>query len=592
MYGMRGGMPGSPGPGGFGMRGGMPGPGRPGGGAPPVGEGGGPGGPGGFGGFGGTGVDAIDDAPFYVVAVIEVQPHNKAQMAAFKKGSTGLLFAHPSWGKALLQHKTYFYEAVPLETNTGGVLPSVSRTFELRYDQIMKGKPTTDDGLKLARWALEHGLVDDFVKVMDKVAETDKANPSVAAFLKVKADLAKPLSGEDAAGAWKDKLIDGYKITQTNEHHFALLHNSASDAVTEVKPQLDRLEKTFKGFYYWWALKGYTLPIPAKRQVAILTDPTKNEDFRKLKKHLTATPVMADSFFARREGLSVFAGKRADDSYVTLEKVSKPERDKGYIFNELLKGVTNPPRGAPKGTPLERTHLARTYALLLRALEHEWEATGISHEASRQLLYASGLLPHNVNAPEWLLFGVGSFFEKPLQSPYGGPGAPNSYYLPRFKEYLKANKYGANNYEALVKVVTDAGFRAKPVTGEPAERLQRQARAAAWSLYYFLAHQEMAKLQRYFKELAKMPRDVELDEKVLLQTFARSFDCVNPDKSVNTDQLTNLAARWISFINLQAIEADAVHKKIRDYHQEIVKARTTGAPGAGAPGRPGGGGIQ
>ena len=39
---------------------------------------------------------------------------------------------------------------------------------------------------------------------------------------------------------------------------------------------------------------------------------------------------------------------------------------------------------------------------------------------------ASGLLPRNVAVPEWLLFGMGSFFETPLQSPWAGIGAPSA----------------------------------------------------------------------------------------------------------------------------------------------------------------------
>src|SRR5262249_55329923 len=220
--------------------------------------------------------------------------------------------------------------------------------------------------------------------------------------------------------------------------------------------------------YYWWALRGVSLPMPAERQVAVVTE--KNDDFRRLKKHLTAGSVVADSFFARREGLSVFAGKRTDDPYQTLEKVSRPEWDKGYVRSEIIKSAAlGVKRGVPKGQAVDETVSARTYAILLKALEEEWEATSISHEASRQLVYSTGLLPRKVHVPEWAQFGVGSFFERPLQSPWGGPGAPNPYWLPRFKEYLKAKKYGPTDYAALVSVVTDAGFRGQPeaVTPQP-----------------------------------------------------------------------------------------------------------------------------
>src|SRR6185437_3746673 len=77
---------------------------------------------------------------------------------------------------------------------------------------------------------------------------------------------------------------------------------------------------------------------------------------------------------------------------------------------------------------------AQMLSLMLKALEQEAELATVSHEVSRQLLFASGLLPRNVAVPEWALFGVGSFFETPLQSPWPTIGAPSPYYLPRWRE--------------------------------------------------------------------------------------------------------------------------------------------------------------
>ena len=105
--------------------------------------------------------------------------------------------------------------------------------------------------------------------------------------------------------------------------------------------------------------------------------------------------------------------------------------------------------------------------MLMKALEDEWEATAMSNEVARQLMFASKLVPTNVTIPEWVQFGMGSFFETPLQSPFGGPGSASPYWLPRFKEYIdpKAKKYGATPLETMLGVVTDAHFRAKPQAG-------------------------------------------------------------------------------------------------------------------------------
>ena len=55
-----------------------------------------------------------------------------------------------------------------------------------------------------------------------------------------------------------------------------------------------------------------------------------------------------------------------------------------------------------------------------------------------------------------------------------------------------------------------------------------------------------AGLRNYFKELSKMPRDIELDGKVLLLCFARAFNCVKADRTIDMEALHVLANRWHS----------------------------------------------
>src|SRR5262249_55092917 len=153
-----------------------------------------------------------------------------------------------------------------------------------------KEKPSAEEAVKLARWALEHGLTEECAQVMDKLAETDSSHTAVVAYRKIKADLARAVDRENVAGKW-DKALPGYKGSQNDNQRFALVHPGA---VAAARPYLDRLERSFKTYYYWWALRGLTLPVPAQRQVAVLA--ASREDFGKLKKNLSASPVLADSF--------------------------------------------------------------------------------------------------------------------------------------------------------------------------------------------------------------------------------------------------------------------------------------------------------
>src|SRR5207253_9485543 len=123
------------------------------------------------------------------------------------------------------------------------------------------------------------------------------------------------------------------------------------------------------------------------------------------------------------ENLSIFSARRLDEGYDALVKLSDPLWAGGYNRDEVLKGVN---KGVPFRTPLSKQIEAQAMALLLKVMERDGERASVTHDGRRQLLYAAGLLPHNVAAPEWIQFGMGSFFETPLGSPWITTGAPHA----------------------------------------------------------------------------------------------------------------------------------------------------------------------
>jgi hypothetical protein len=467
----------------------------------------------------------------------------------------------------------------------GRPIPTLAERYKKREAETFKSKPSILDLVGpdgLARWALEHGLVKQFVEVMNKAKELDKTNGVVVAFDKVQKDLERRPAGNGAAATVKAKLLDGYQIATSDRHHYALLHNLSPGHEAEVKAHLDRLENHFRSFYYWWALRGITLPVPPERQVAVLTDA--GEDLRRLRKHLQVSPPLAESYFARREGLPILPSRRGDGPYKELETISNPFWQAGFNRTAILKGM--PRVGMPPRTKEADAEVPRLMAVLLKAMENEWEATGISHETSRQLLFSTGLLPRNVAVPEWVQSGMGAFFEVPLQSPWPTLGAPSSYWLPRFREMREKNKLGATAYDTLVQVVTDGYFRRATAAGATDADL-RKARATAWALAYYLARENLPALQSYFRELSKMPRDIDLDDKVLLACFARALGCVKADKTVDVAALRNLATSWYNYMGRQQLDAESMHREIREAYARMSRPAApppTIPPGVGPPG--------
>ena len=213
----------------------------------------------------------------------------------------------------------------------------------------------------------------------------------------------------------------------------------------------------------------------------------------------------------------------------------------------------------------------QTLALLERALQEDAEVASVTHEGTRQLLAATGMLPRNVAVPEWLQFGWASFFETPKGALWMTVGSPNSSLMPELNylgHYKAADKAGKlkDHTKALIDVITDADFR-EFAKNPKSEEARVKARTMAWSLTYFLANTpHLDGLKRYHEELKKLPRDLEFDSRTLLLTFARAFDCLeasNPN-AVNRAKMDKLAAEWHGYIMITPAEDEVLQ-------QELVK---------------------
>src|SRR5207244_97163 len=100
----------------------------------------------------------------------------------------------------------------------------------------------------------------------------------------------------------------------------------------------------------------------------------------------------------------------------------------------------------------------QTLVLVEKAAQTEAERATISHAATRQLLFATGLLPRHVDVPEWIQYGLSSFFETPAGAFYPGVGLPSWTNLLKFK-YYNAKKRLRPSGDVLLRVVADKYFR-------------------------------------------------------------------------------------------------------------------------------------
>jgi hypothetical protein len=598
--GPRGGAPPGPmggGGSGFGPPPGMNGP--RGGGAPPgpMGGGSGFGPPPGMGGMFGYGEGVVEDDPdptaLYVVAVVEAKASGPLALTFARGSQIGYqpIEIQHEFGKTVLcPSDRVWITAMPNGKST--LWPSALRRWKVDYDKVMKevprdGKPAVEDLVRLAKRALDLGLLNEYTTVMDNAVEVDKTHSTVATYIKVRDDLAKPLPPSKSAAEWKGRLNPSWRIK--DGVHYTLLHLAPKDDSTEVVSRLNRLEDSLKGFYAWFTLNGIALPAPKERLVAILVD--RPNEFTRIHQTFDGQPLVSDGFHARRDNLTVFSAVRTDEPYTAFTASMKQD-----LVDKDIKVLLRGNEGRPRS--IQDIQL-QTKVLMQKALERDGELATVSHEVPRQLLATAGLMPRNVAAPEWAVFGIGSFFETPRGAPwssYGVPGATlldQHNYLLNYKLWAKGKKLDKPAVQ-LEKCVSDTYFRTataeKDKEKEAVEMLK--ARTHAWALTYFLAKTRLDGLLAFYREMGKLPRDVEFDGEVLLATFGRAFGLADRDGKLNRVQFAKLANEWHNYMTNTTMELEEVVNMVRKGQVALKEGKHPGAnvgsPPPGAQGGPGG----
>jgi hypothetical protein len=535
------------------------------------------GGAGGMGKFGsqmqGGGTEEDDDStPLYIITIVEVEPSQ-----IHRNKQTDRVDIRHKYGHTYLPHPS-----PTVEWKIISRVATVAKKFDAEKSKIKDDDVNKADKLlALAQWALEHGLIDKVPAIMADLAKVEPKHQGVVAFQKVQAEMERPLTKpNEAVPFWKEKLTN-FETKTSEQGHYVMLYEGKS--TKEAESHLKRLEANYRGFYYWFALRGRTLHVPDRPLLTILVknqetfDHTHNDIF-------DGVPMVSDGFFARRDNLAVFAAQPQDENYKILDK-AMPELWGVWTQDELLEGQGKLSRqAARKQIKFDGQAWAQTVGLIYRATQDESELATVSHEGTRQLIAAMNLLPRNVEIPQWIDFGLASFFETPKGSFWAGTGSTSMRYMVNFKNWdkSKSKKLERNPVEALKATVSDRYFH-EVKDGKTKEPDLNRARTMAWALTYFLSQQKRDGLLRYLEELSTLPRDMKFDEEVLLGAFARAFGLVDVNKptELDTAKLGALANSWYAFIRTTPLESEQV---IEEYNNAVAKKkpqtqlRTTNPP--------------
>jgi Protein of unknown function (DUF1570) len=544
-----------------------------------------PGGPGGGGPPGAPGqrpggqtrlLDDIDDPNMLRADVVVEYSKDDKELFLRTRGFPVFPRIYHKWGRTGIT-KTADLTYTLIREN-GLPLPPVALRFKLKRAELFRDASKSEMPeklLELARWALAHGLVDksprrgSVADVMDELAKISPSDPAVKAYRQIQTDLERHIVKPDDASVWRSKL-GNYK-TATSDH-FVLVHNAAGTSTPpEVSAFLQRLEEHYRGFFYWFALRGRALPLPDQRLVAVLI--SKPEEFKARREVFDNPPLNADGFFAPRENLAVYSAVPVDQVYEALSRATRDLWTSGWSREGLLMGQEN--KGAPRGADPNEQVKNQLLALLLKALEEESIVASVSHIGTVQLAVATGLLPRNVEVPDWIRFGIGSYAETPKGAYWNGVGAPSWKHLVRWKALDEMGELELQPNQALRNVVTDKYFRE---IKDHSEKNLRVPRMMAWSLTYFLAEKKTDGLLRYFDELNNLPRDLEFDDAALLACFGRALDLMDTSSptQINAGKLSKLADEWYQFIHYTNLEASEAYNDLLEELKEKIKARTGG----------------
>jgi len=473
-------------------------------------------------------------------------------------------------------------------------LPTVKERYKHKRAELLKdakGDDRTDKLLEVAKWAINHQLLKEFEETMDELTKAKPDHAAARAYEKVKKSMATALTRDEGVKFWREHLGSNYKVRQTP--HYNIVNNLPSGSPEELESYATRVEEVYRGFLYWFALKGIALPLPEGRMVAILID--RPGEFHARHAMFNQAPIVADGFFVRQYDLPVFSATRLDPAYLALSRSMQELWQNNWSKSDLLKGKGH------AGAQPEEVVKNQMLALLQKAMQEESVLATVSHLGSVQLATATGLLPPHVEVPRWVEFGVGSFFETPKGAYWPGLGAPSWRYLVRLKAWEDAQKLDPPA-DALRSVVTDRYFRQALGSGDKAAYMK--ASAMSWALMYFLAESKIDGLMRYFEELGRLPRDLQIDDESLLQCFARALELTDPatPHEINQARVAKLADEWYSFMHYTGHEVSDAFKDALDEYKENVQRRAGRRPASGGkqpqgqqpgkpvPGRPAGAG--
>ena len=452
------------------------------------------------------------DILYYDVGGLEFRFEGKAKVDS---GRT-VMFRHPRFGTFYFGYDDVkFYKA-----------PS---TLSICKRKLGKAKDDPKACIEAARWALHHGLLDDFYKAASMAWHLDKNDPTVQRLARLKRKMNAPVPIYKEQEEEMIKYLPGHKNMEfIRSDHFLLMHNTDGDYAKETSSskkrgkksktvvadeRLELLEKVYESFLLKFYLEGLEVELPKKRlKVVLFAD---RSDFLAYCESTDAGRASAAGLYDKRSNIAVFYNQGTHEGFKGLDRAKKQLAE----LADEAKRVRSP-------STAQLVRMAKSFDLLSKVAKLNQDIEVVSHECTHQMAANTGLQPNESAVPVWVAEGIATYFESPKEAAWAGIGTVNESRLSLYRQ--NAGDTARSNVEYIVS--DDVFMKAR------SHEEVLNAYSQAWALNHFLMAHHFDKLMKYYQLLAK--RKAKVGKMFPPEKNIAAF------KKIFGDDLKTLNAQW------------------------------------------------
>ncbi len=373
--------------------------------------------------------------------------------------------------------------------------------------QLTKAKSDANAVMEAARWALRHGMLEEFYAGVDKALQIDPKSADAKRVVALRGQMKKDLGDSAKPEDEVKKFVNRPQMKIKTSNHFVLLYDTPDKAEKGRKPQheerLELLEKVYESFMLTFFSRGVPLEIPTEKLKVVLFN--QHQDYLDFSTRLSPVLKSTAGFYMNAPNTSFFFIQGTNDMYRKTEKAFKE-------ISELAKKMVKAKDPGAKHI----VRVSKTLDLLLAMFKEGADVEVVSHECTHQLAANTGLFPRNVRVPKWVHEGLAAYFECPSDGAWSGIGAVNKRRLAYYR-VMEPDRAHSN----IDFIVSDQLFDFAYASGSI--NTIEHGYGQAWALTHFLVEKHLDQFIRYYKELGEMPPDVRLSPQMLNTLFDRAF---------------------------------------------------------------------